>query len=235
MLYVSLEEHMGDLGRRLLTMNANGDPVIVAYDFENALEEIAGLAEGHLPTLVVIDSLAELADLLGVKDQGQASSWAKLMRVVKTIARTTDAAVLILHHMNRGGTYRDSTHIGAAVDAVLEMAPDGTDPMKRSVKARGRMPVEPFSFTWSEGSPPQLASDTLPMHVRLLSFVRANPGCSQRRVLNGVVGRDEDIREAIRALLEDGWLDNKGDSGGWKLHIGKQAGHGTGHGWEHGA
>lgn len=69
------------------------------------------------PTLIVLDSLTRLH----TQDENNAGAMAALVNdSIQPLARSTGAAVMLIHHDNKGGNPRGSSDIMASVDAALQ-------------------------------------------------------------------------------------------------------------------
>jgi hypothetical protein len=159
-LWLALDEPLPDLVRRLHRFGARS-AVAIMTERPSALV-LQQIAEELGAGLIVVDTLSEFADGL-VEDQNAAEQWTAPLRLLRSVAQTTGAGVLLLHHTNRStGKYRGSSQIGAGVDAILEMAADSADPMVRVVKSRGRVCLETFRLRYSEEHGYELEGGELP-------------------------------------------------------------------------
>ena len=92
------------------------------------------------PTLIVLDSLTRLH----TQDENNAGAMAALINdSIQPLARTTGAAVMLIHHDNKAGQPRGSIDIMASVDAALQAstageANPGTFHLKQ-IKSRRRL------------------------------------------------------------------------------------------------
>lgn len=81
-------------------------------------------AQDFEPTLIVLDSLTRAH----TQDENSAGAIAALFNDgIQPLARDTGAAVIIIHHDNKGGTPRGSIDIQAAVDGGLQVRSAGED------------------------------------------------------------------------------------------------------------
>src|SRR5690606_5687422 len=168
--------------------------------------------------IVVIDSLVEYARVAcgGVPDDGDSAGWAAVVRPLVALARAHDVAVIIIHHVRRSdGQYRGSSEIAAAVDCIVEMVMpgDGEDPTVRRLRGRARWPVRPCRIRWSGGRyeiVPDGAEITVSVDARVLAYVTAHPGCSERAVREAVGGRYEAVRAAVSRLIEVDAIERRG-------------------------
>jgi hypothetical protein len=227
-LLLSLEEHLGDVARRLQAFGAEPETVWILDRVEDPLGDLAGAVQQVGPALVVIDTLAAFTAPLAL-DPGNASAWTPIMSGLSRVARDSGAALLLLHHASKAdGSYRDSTAIGAGVDVILEAkrGPDETI----HVKARGRFPVEDFSLRLlgTEDHPRlALAAGELGLDARILFYVDRHPGASRRQVREAVEGRTKDIGDTIDLLLGRGVLDDRGEDRRSELYSTAQDAAGT--------
>lgn len=71
----------------------------------------------HQIQLVVIDALAEVMD----GDENSKKDVQPVMAGLRKIADLTNCAFIIIHHSNKGGTYRGSSAIKAACDVMVQV------------------------------------------------------------------------------------------------------------------
>jgi hypothetical protein len=211
-LWLGLEEHIGDTARRFADMGANPDNLTVAEAPETLAELEAWVADVR-PALVVIDTLAALT-AGWVSDANDAAQWAPVMRDLAKIAREHDTAILLLAHATKQGTqYRGSTAIGAGVDAVLTMrakgddadpaAPSLNDDGLRTIAAKGRWPMQAFAVQFN-GREYALVDGLMPLTQRVFDTICLLPGSSRNRIVETVAGRRQDILESINHLVATG-------------------------------
>lgn len=214
-MLVAIEEHVGDVARSL-TQDFSSDPdrlfIMTPEDLhgKDPIDAIAAAVAELKPDVVGLDTLAALVSLLpSAPDSGNSSKWGSIMTRLTQIARSNNAALVVLHHARKSdGKYRDSSSIGGGVDTVLEMkeGKGGT----RVVGGRGRWAVEPFTFLL-RGSQFEVVGAELGVKERILLYVDANPGCSQRGVEENVRGRRQEVRDAIRDLVNSRVLEDLGN------------------------
>jgi DNA-binding MarR family transcriptional regulator len=91
---------------------------------------------------VIVDALADI--MLG-GDENSVKDIQPVMAALRRIAERTQAVIVLIHHINKGGTYRGSSAIKAAVDLMLvaQSKPDESAIDFSIDKARD---VEPFKF-----------------------------------------------------------------------------------------
>ena len=214
-LWVGLEEHPGDTARRFQGFGAQGDRVFLLEVLEQPFADLAAAVEQSGAVLVVVDTLSRFAETL-VRDASKSTEWTPVMGGLTRVARETGAAVLVLHHARKDGGYRDSTAIGAGVDAIFEMTA-GDDGTTRKIKGKGRWAIEEFSVRL-EGDRYSLAAGELTVDARVLLFVERNPGCSMRALREGVSGKAALVDAAAHRLLDTGAIEDRGDMTGRKLY-----------------
>lgn len=166
------------------------------------------------PALAVVDTLSTFVDRMDL-DPGSSSDWEPVMNRFGALAQECEAAVVLNHHARKAdGEFRDSTAIGAGVDAILELrrAPSEGESV-RCVKAKPRSAVPARDFAYALVDDPggprlELLDGSLSLEERVQRFVARHQPCSQSDVREGVRGRDEAIREALEELSrDDGPLD----------------------------
>jgi hypothetical protein len=82
------------------------------------IEAVSGLR----PALIVLDTLARCA--VGL-DENSARDMGLFVEATRELAAATGAHVLIVHHNNKGGEFRGSTAIAAAVDTHMSLERNG--------------------------------------------------------------------------------------------------------------
>jgi hypothetical protein len=213
-LYVHREEHKGEVLRRFDRFGADNDSVFLTDRIDLATLERE--APNYKPVLIVIDTLAAFVGG-AIDDPGNSAKWTPILQGFVALARDHDAAVLLLHHARRSdGSYRDSSAIGAAPDALIEMREDTKDRWVRQLSARARWEVPDYSVRLTE-SGYVLASGELSLDARVLAFVGSNPRCNMRRVTTAIAGRTAQVAATVHALLERGALVNAGTGGNHAL------------------
>ncbi len=216
-VWCGLEEHISDAVRRFRALEADPErirllvlaPPDVLARTRRALDELPA-------DLLVVDSLTEYARVAcgGVPDDGDAAGWSAVIRPLVALAREYHLAVIVVHHVRKSdGTYRGSTELAAAVDALLElvMPLTGEDASLRRLRGRGRWPIEPCTLTLDGNDRYQLAGGMpVSLDARVLIYVEDNPGSSRNQVRKNVGGRATAVDAAIDRLLTTGAIANVG-------------------------
>lgn len=216
-LWVGLEEEPGDAVRRFVAMGADPDHVFIIprLPSEHAMEQLQAEIVAHSPRLVVVDSLA--AFFRDIEDENGAAAWTKHLMPLVEIARTTRAAIVVLHHANRAqGSYRGSSAIGAAMDMILEMTESSTDATARTIKPRGRWAVPAITLRYVEETREWLlvdgdAQDTDAARAARLTAIgdgilawlasQTTPA-TVTAIRQAMGGKGTDCDEALRQLVE---------------------------------
>jgi hypothetical protein len=100
----------------------------------------------------ITDSLAEICVLdsqraLWPGEENEAGPVRRFYTMLRRVANTTAAAVLVLHHDNRAGAYSGSSDLNAGVDSRLHLVRDeaGSVTLKHE-KLRSDIPQEPIRY-----------------------------------------------------------------------------------------
>lgn len=219
-LYVALEEHIGDVARGLAEFECDQAEVFVLDRVNDPIADLHSAIEQTQPVLVVIDTLAAFVVALGLKS-GASEDWAPVVLGLTRLAHDTGTALLILHHGTKGGNdYRDSTAIGASVDLILGMT-EGDEPNTRKIKSKGRWRTEDFAVRLV-GNRYELAAGELSLDTRVLLFVENNPGASTSAIRAGVQGQAKLIDAAIGRLVRRGAVVDSGSGNRHKYEAAEQ-------------
>ena len=210
-LVANLEEHTADAARGLIEARADADKIVLADRLPEGVADLRRAAERYHPAFVVIDSLAAFA-AGRIADPSSSAQWTPLMLELTALARDSGAALLLIHHATKStGTYRDSSAIGANVDCILEMTPDERDATARKIRARARWPIEDFTIRYIDGRL-DLAAAGLSIDAQVWAAITATPGLSKRGVRQAVPGRAEVVDAAVRALVDQGMVEDRGSA-----------------------
>ena len=221
-LWFGLEEHTSDLVARLHRFGADPERVFVVDALRTTGDPLTAMraaVEKLRPTLVVIDTLAALVEhVSGRPDPGSSTAWVPIMSALTRIARDTNAAILLLHHARKSdGRYRDSSAIGAGVDAIIEMSGESGNSNARRLRVQARWRVDDYSIRLVEHRY-ELTSRNMALEARVLQHVSGHPGCSMRALRKAVGGRTAAIGEAVEQFIDNEVLENHGDEKSMRLH-----------------
>lgn len=133
-VYISAEGSAG-MGNRIKAWEiAHGQPAAGVWFITEAVQfpdptEVSLFLErleelDAQPSLIVIDTLARAT--LGL-EENSSKDMGLFIAGADRIKAATGAVPLVVHHMNRQGSYRGSTAIRAALDTMLEMRRDEND------------------------------------------------------------------------------------------------------------
>ncbi len=202
------------------------------------------LVERLRPVWVVIDTWSHYLQIHRVKDTAGPGEQGLLIGEVVNLARDFGSAFAVSHHNRKNpsataesgdaeGEYRDSTAIGAAVDMIVSVS-RAKMPRARRLTPSGRWPEEPLTVVLEPGVGYELAPDleegeqarvdgtppARPLTERvLLHLLRCDPlarphASTLAEALDCSGRRYQDLRAALDALLDDGFIDHAQRSGG---------------------
>lgn len=206
-LWLGLDEPMPDIVRRLAAQGAKGGVDLMLE--RPGVQALYDLIISNGTRLVVIDTLTEFC--AGWVDD--ANSPTQIQPILKTLRRTaqdTKVGIILIHHASKAGGYRDSTQIGAGVDAIIEMTPDETDPTYRQCKCRGRVVNGDFRMAFT-GGVYEIVAGTIPLDLQVQRMIQSNPGCSTRQVVSQVGARTEIVLTALTEIEHANLIENRGD------------------------
>ncbi len=110
---------------------------LAAFDLgkPNDLGEIYNLIKDSGARVVIIDALA---DVMPGRDENAVKDTAPIFLSLRKIAEDTQAAIIVIHHSNKGGGYRGSSSIKGAIDLLLnvEKKNDSNNMTFKTEKAR---------------------------------------------------------------------------------------------------
>lgn len=221
-LWIGIDEPLGDIVRRLDRYQLNVEHLARMVAVRNARPGALELAEWIAReqfTLVVLDHLTAYG-LGRVADGNRASDYTPIMQELSTVARETNCALVALHHSAKGGGYRDSTAIGAQVDAIITMKPEHDsetgeerDSLRRIFDCKGRVPMTAHWETDYIDGYHQLIESGVPLDQQILRFIARNPGCSGRDIRTSVGGKTERITRTLNELEGNGLIQDTGTNG----------------------
>ena len=182
------------------------------------------------PVLVVVDTLALYASVLGIRDLNSAGELGPVMADLAALARRIDAAIVVLHHNKKNtsngtpqGEYRDSTAIAAVADMIVSLDEEGgAAGNARRLTLKGRWSEPPLVVTLGEDgysvdtevASVEPAPAPRPLRERvLLHLLRCAPAARPsrteiRQALNCEGRRYQELIAALDSLVDVGEVDH---------------------------
>ena len=232
------EEHPADVRKRLEQWGADCSCVAFGGRLDKSPESPASLKSlvtQIKPVLVIVDTLTKWAGALGIRDLHGAGELGQRLAELVTLARESDAAILILHHNRKNpsasaetgdtwGEYRDSTAIGAAADMIVSLSP-WSEPQTRRLTLKGRWSEPPLTVTLgakgyalqpdiADGTESATTTATRPLEDSVrLHLLRCEPDARPsrtdiRHALHCQGRRYAQLMEALDTLLDKGEIDH---------------------------
>jgi RecA-family ATPase len=212
-LWLGLDEPMGDIVRRLdryglrLDTPDLTDRIAIRTERPDA-EALDRMIRNHGARLVVLDHLTEYCAGL-VDDPNSPSQLQPILKTFRLVAQASGCGLVVLHHASKAGGYRDSTQIGAGVDAIVLMTEDEKDESLRVCKCRGRVAVADFRLAYVGGYY-ETTDGGVSLTLQIQRVIRAQPGCSSRSIVAQVSGRTEAILACLAEVEGVGLIQNRG-------------------------
>lgn len=206
-LWIGIDEPRRDVLRRLAHHEADGHRVRIVEQLPQGVEGLRRLLAQHRPALTIVDSLTGYAHGL-VESMNDRAQMSRVLFPLIHAARAVDTALVLVHHDKKAGDgYSDSQTIGATVDVILQWKDPKVagDLTRREVEARGRIAVPHYAVRL-DAVGAYVAVDTadVPIDVRILSLLEAQPLLSFRQLADAIGGRAANVQEAVRRLVAFG-------------------------------
>jgi hypothetical protein len=150
----------------------------IALHEPDVLSEFIQAINQEEPALIVVDTLARCA--VGLEENSSADM-GRYADAVDALARATGAHVLTVHHNNKGGEYRGSTALPAAVDTHISLERKGECVTLKTEKQKDAEEGASLTFALVE-----VPSGSLVFQFKGIEDVRAAMNAS-----------DEKVREAL--------------------------------------
>ena len=218
LVWCALEESLGLTSQRFTQFGADPDRIIVLDQFDaNWESHLKAVIEETGASGVVIDTLAQFAALVGVRDENSSGEiTAKISAPLTRLTRETQAGILLLAHARKSdGRYRGSSAIGALTDMNLEMTTPREGDSIRKISAKGRWSLDDFTLSF-DGEDYTLAEGELSLEARIVRFIKKESGCSQQQIRSNVQGATSRIRDALESLEALGRIEKRGDQSGFE-------------------
>jgi hypothetical protein len=226
-LLIWLEEALANVVRRLADLGAIGERVHVVQKLLGSTAvarawEIRAHADAVNADTVLLDSFIRFGEGI-VEDARLSTDVHPVTQALTDIAHESNCALIFSHHSKKDGSgYRDSSAIGAAVDAIAEMSePDPIgDPTRRHVKLVARFPVEDFEYRYRDGAIALVApEDIVPVDTKVFDVIKAQPGISAKKLREAVGGNAKTTDTAVKRLLSRGIVADRGSEHRHQYHV----------------
>ncbi len=209
------------LSRKRLRALAGCPDVYVSIDRWTPItrEAISQAVADMCPALVVIDTLVKAISSVG-GDENDSSSMDAIMEAFSSWSSNEKTTVILIHHLNRGGTARGSTAIVSAapfemrLERVKQDDEDDSDQGERLVKLSWDWklePVEPMMLTYRgdcfemRGSPAQAQHNKLV--AAALRFIGDIPGRTSTDIARAMKARIKTVTDLLHTLREQNRLE----------------------------
>lgn len=207
-LWLALDEPVGDLVRRLDRLGTT-ERVAVLPERPESLQ-LFQIVQELKARLVVIDTLTEFVSGL-VDDPNRPAQLQPILKALRAIAQQTGCGIVLLHHASKvNGDYRDSTQIGAGVDAMVLMKEDESDEALRTCKCKGRVPNVDFKMRFVGGRYEVEESD-VPIRLQIQRVINGQPGITTRQIIALVKGKTQTVTQELKLIEAAGLIRDAGN------------------------
>lgn len=211
-------ESLFDQVARFMRFNAEPKNVWLCTEWDRTPASFVRAIQDNRPSVAVVDTLAAFAEL-AIQDANASAAWTPVMTALKRTANETGAAIILVHHASKStGRYRDSTAIGAGVDAILELEPSEDGAATRRIRARAKWHMENFSVRLVGDGFELEDIAALAPEARILIYIEEHPGCSKVAVRDAVGGRARDTDSWLDILERRGAIEDRVLSGRHAYH-----------------
>lgn len=213
-MWLGLDEPLGDIVRRfdryaLKSDNPKVTDRVAIRNTKPDLEDLMHIILTINAELLVIDHLTEYG-AGRVKDPNSPTEYQPILKDLRILAQQTNCAIVLLHHSSKAGGYRDSTQIGAGVDAIVEIAQDEKDESIRVCKCRGRVAVADFRMSY-HGGYYETTEGGVSLNLQIQRVIRSQPGCTTRAIVSQVHGKTETVMGELSQIEGSGLIANRGN------------------------
>lgn len=208
-LVIAMEEHPQEFAQRFVHYGADPSNIAIIQGGANLISRIKTSCEEIEPSLIIWDTLGAIANQLAGKtlEPNDSQGWTEVMLQIVEIARDHGASLLLHHTKKSDGKYRDSTAIGANVDAIIEMYGEGNEP--RTLKTVARFPTKEFRLSLEEEGF-RVHESKEELEERVLAFISSHPRCTLKELRDGVPARGKEVSSARDRMLKDRRITNVG-------------------------
>ncbi len=115
-------------------------PVFYNLTDEREAQSITARARSLGAKLIIIDALS---NVIGLTDENNPALIQPILKRLHQLAEDTGAAVVVVHHTNKEGTFRGSSFIASSVDHMLYVESQPQEPVLKlhTIKARDIEPI----------------------------------------------------------------------------------------------
>jgi KaiC/GvpD/RAD55 family RecA-like ATPase len=232
-VYLDAENGEHEIHRRVHTLGLPASGVRVAdasgLDLRGDIAEVEAVVGDTSPDLLVLDSLRSLTPGMDENDTAQT---ARALDPLRRLAHESGAAILLIHHANKGGRdFRGASAIRDSVDVLWHLGREDQDPdprrrflrcrkMRVAAEPEGRwllVDIDRGRVLIDQAEPPELQAPlpARPVRAQLSDEILAGWPDGPLRLAGAaeLVGRkpkDGSVRNALAALVDDGKLAREG-------------------------
>ena len=199
---------------------------LAGYDF-GKIDDINELQNAIIQTqagLIIIDALA---DIMPGRDENSVKDVQPVLMALRRVAEFTQAAIVIIHHTNKGGQQRGSTAILGAVDLMLTItsAPKSNLLELKAERARDVEPFEigaeiRFNADQTYLVPRQAQEPTIKLtrpQIFILHYLKEHKQSSMEDITQAAVDEDYCARSTAKTaandLRDDGFIERVDNAG----------------------
>jgi hypothetical protein len=189
-------------------------------------EKLAATVELHRPALLVLDPLVRLHAL----DENQAAAMAELLGHIRSLQRSFNTAVAIVHHCRKsparspGQSLRGSSDLYAFVDSLVSLQRRhgcvSLSAEHRSAPELAPMPLELVAAALPDEAPylkiaensPQIALQQNPLQERIVTLLQQTISpCTADALRTRLQVRKQRLLEALKYLIEKNVIQRDGN------------------------
>ncbi len=218
--YVALEDKRSEIRRHFRQMGATGsEPVRFIFPTDQLLDQVSALAADEHPALIIVDTLQRLIVARDLNDYAEVTT--KLTPIL-TLARETDAAVLLVHHASKSDrsgidAVLGSTALTGSVDNVFILKRTDQYRTLESVQRIGRDLRRDSSHVGREtghvDAGPTLHDAEVRTVAGALTEALAGGALCRQELLDAVEGRKQTKLEALDSAVKAGTIIRSGAGG----------------------
>jgi len=236
-IYLDAENGEWEIHRRVRTLGLPSSGVRLAdasgLNLRRSIDEVKGLVNEATPDLLVLDSLRSMTPGMDENDTAQT---ARVLDPLRQLAHDSGAAILVIHHANKGGRdFRGASSIRDSVDVLWHLGRhEGDSDARRRFLANRKMRVAPESGRlWlsldvdrgrvliDQAEPPEGVTGTrrvgrpvrAALSDQILTATERGPRyrLTDLAMLVGRTAKDGSLRNALAALVDAELLQRDGN------------------------